>query len=96
MEIVAYRFDYLYKDLEANLEREKYQLLLEMDRSQALVRIASLEKEYRQRRAQLESAFETVVRANEPTVLPEGHFDRLYEIARQTYRDPRGVDPLQA
>jgi response regulator RpfG family c-di-GMP phosphodiesterase len=92
MEIVAHRFDYLYKDLEANLEREKCQLLLEMDRSEALVRIASLEKEYRQRRAQLESAFEAVVRANEPTVLPAGQFDRLYEIASQTYRDPRGVD----
>ncbi len=92
MEIVAQRFDYLYKDLEANLEREKYQLLLDMDRSEALVRIASLEKEYRQRRAQLESAFETVVRANEPTVLPAGQFDCLYEIASQTYRDPRGVE----
>jgi HD-GYP domain-containing protein (c-di-GMP phosphodiesterase class II) len=92
LEIVAHRFDYLYKDLEANLEREKYQLLLEVGRSEALVRIATLQKEYRERRAQLESAFETVVRANEPSVLPAGQFDRLYEIASQSYRDPRGVD----
>ena len=40
MDIVAHRFDYLYKDLEAGLEREKVRLLLEMDRADALVRIA--------------------------------------------------------
>ena len=32
------------------------------------------------------------MQANEPTVLPEREFDRLFEIARQTYRDPRGVE----
>ena len=92
MDIVAHRFDYLYKDLEAELERQKVHLLLEMDRPEALARIATLEKEYLVRRAQTESSFEAVVLANEPTVLPAGQFDRLFEIARQTYRDPRGVE----
>jgi HD-GYP domain-containing protein (c-di-GMP phosphodiesterase class II) len=92
MEILAHRFDYLYKDLEANLEREKFQSLLELGRQEALARIASLEEEYRLRKARLENAFEVVVRANEPTVLPAGQFDRLFEIARQTYRDPHGVE----
>ena len=92
MDMLAHRFDYLHKDLEAKLEREKFQLLLELDRQEALARIASLEEEYLRRRATLESEFEEVVRANEPTVLPAGKFDRLYEIARQTYRNPRGVE----
>jgi len=92
IEILAHRFDYLYKDLEANLEREKFQLMLELDRKEALARIAPLEEEYRLRRARLEKAFEVVVRANEPTLLPAGKFDRLYEIARQIYHDPRGVE----
>jgi response regulator RpfG family c-di-GMP phosphodiesterase len=92
MEILAHRFDYLHKDLEATLEREKFQILLRMDREEALAGIASLEAEYRLRKAQLENSFEVVVRANEPTVLPEGQFDRLFEIASQTYQDPRGVE----
>ncbi len=71
LEILAHRFDYLYKDLEAGLEREKVQLLLKLDREEALARIASLEAEYRARRASLEDAFGIVVQANEPTVLPE-------------------------
>jgi hypothetical protein len=41
---------------------------------------------------QMEGGFESILQANEPTVLPEGKFDRLVEIARQTYLDPRGVE----
>ena len=92
MDVVSHRFDYLYKDLEAGLEREKVRLLMELGRAEALVRIASLEEEYRLRRMELESQFEAILQSNEPTVLPAGQFDRLFEIARQTYRDPRGVE----
>jgi HD-GYP domain-containing protein (c-di-GMP phosphodiesterase class II) len=92
LEIVASRFDYLYKDLEAGLEREKYAALLEFERSAALSHIALLEEKYRMRRAELEEAFRIIVRANEPTVLPSGKVDRLFEIAQRTYRDPRGVE----
>ena len=92
IDLIAHRFDYLYKEMEARMEREKVRLLLEMDRPEALARIASLEEEYRLRRAQMESGFEAILQANEPTVLPEGEFDRLFEIARQTYHDPRGVE----
>src|SRR6195256_1808942 len=92
MDVVANRFDYLYKDLEARLEREKFKALLDLRRAEALPRIETLEEEYRLRRAELEEGFRAIVRANEPTLLPSGQFDRLFEIARQTYRDPRGVE----
>ncbi len=92
IDLIAHRFDYLYMEQEARMEREKVRILLEMDRPDALARIASLEEEYRLRRVQMESGFEAIVQANEPTVLPEGEFDRLFEIARQTYHDPRGVE----
>jgi HD-GYP domain-containing protein (c-di-GMP phosphodiesterase class II) len=92
MDVVASRFDYLYKDLEASLEREKFRALLEFEREDALSRIAILEEKYRLRRVELEDAFGAILQANEPTVLPSGQFDRLFEIARQTYRDPRGLE----
>jgi HD-GYP domain-containing protein (c-di-GMP phosphodiesterase class II) len=92
MEVIAHRFDYLYKDMEAELEREKVRLLLELDRTEALLRIATLEQEFRLRRRDLENGFHAIVRANEPTVLPEGQFDRIFEIARQSYLDPRGIE----
>ena len=92
LDLISHRFDYLYKEMEARMEREKVRLLLELDRPEALVRIATLEEEYRRRRARMESGFQAVLQANEPTVLPEGEFDRLFEIARLTYEDPRGVE----
>jgi HD-GYP domain-containing protein (c-di-GMP phosphodiesterase class II) len=92
IDVISHRFDYLYMELEAQLEREKVRILMEMDKPEALSRIASLEVEYRLRKLQMESSFEAVLQANEPTVLPEGKFDRLLEIARQTYHDPRGIE----
>ena len=92
IDLIAHRFDYLYMEMEASKEREKFRILMEMDRPEALARIAALEEEYRQRRAQMESGFQVILQSNEPTVLPEGKFDRLAEIARQTYRDPRGIE----
>jgi response regulator RpfG family c-di-GMP phosphodiesterase len=91
LDLIAHRFDYLYMELEARLEREKVRLLMELNRPEALARIASLEEEYRQRRLEIEKGFEAILQANEPTVLPEGKFESIYEIARQSYHDPRGV-----
>jgi HD-GYP domain-containing protein (c-di-GMP phosphodiesterase class II) len=92
IDVIAGRFDYLYKEMEARMEREKVRLLLELDRPEALARIAALEEEYRLRRAQVEGGFEAVLKANEPTLLPEREFDRIFDVARHTYRDPRGVE----
>jgi hypothetical protein len=49
-----------------------------------------LEAEFRRKLEELEAHYNFIVAANEPTVLPEGQFDRLAVIARETYRDPRG------
>ena len=42
--------------------------------------------------AELDEAFGVIQLANEPSVLPAGKFDRLFEIARLLYRDPRGAE----
>src|SRR5258708_34664967 len=92
MDIVAHRFDYLYKDLEARLEHENFKALLEFERAEALSRVRTLEEEYRMRRVELEDSFRATVSSKEQTLLPSGQYHRLFEIARQTYRDPRGVE----
>jgi HD-GYP domain-containing protein (c-di-GMP phosphodiesterase class II) len=91
-EVLQDRFDYARKELEAQHERRKFQALLDLPREQALGVIASLEDEYRRRTAELDEAFAAIVDANEPTVTPSGTFERLYEISRRSYLDPRGVE----
>jgi len=92
IELVANRFDYLFRDLELGIEREKVRAWHELNPTEAASRIATLDQKFKIKKGELEEAFGIIVRANEPTVLPAGRFDRLYDIARQTYRDPRGIE----
>src|SRR5690606_34127850 len=52
---------------------------------------ARLDEYRRERREQLLRWLESISRANEPTILPEGTFTELEEIHRQTYVDFDGV-----
>jgi len=90
--LLVNRFDYVRKDLEAQTERQKRQALLELSREEALERIARLEEDYRRRLAEVDDAYQFILQANEPTVLPAGKFDRLIQIAQLTYHDPRGIE----
>ncbi len=86
------RFDYVRKELEARHSQRKLQLLLERSREEALAQIGVLDEEYKKRLAEIDDYFQFILQVNEPTVLPAGKFDRLIEIARETYVDPRGME----
>jgi HD-GYP domain-containing protein (c-di-GMP phosphodiesterase class II) len=92
LEMLQSRFDYARKDLEARHERQKVRALLDSNRGEALRIIARLDQEFRGRCRELDDAFAVILEANEPTVLASEKFERLFEIARQSYRDPRGAD----
>jgi HD-GYP domain-containing protein (c-di-GMP phosphodiesterase class II) len=92
LEVIQSRFDYARKELEARYEREKFQALLESKRDEALRTVARLDQEFRRRTEELDDAFAAIAEANEPTVLPSEKFERLFEIARRSYRDPRGSE----
>lgn len=86
------RFDYIRRDLEARVEKQKVDLLLAQPRDEALARIRVLEEESQRLLAELDEYRQFIQRTNEPTILPAGEFGRLREIAARTYRDPRGVE----
>jgi len=90
--LVESRWDYVRKEIEARFERQKLRAALERGREDALAEIGRLEEEFQQRQAELDDSLEFILKMNEPTVLPAGRFGRLSEIARRTYRDPRGVE----
>jgi hypothetical protein len=66
--------------------------LLGASRKEALHAVGAIDKELRVRLAELDDAMAKVVEANEPTVLAEGEFEQLFNLARKTYRDARGVE----
>ncbi len=89
--VVETRFDYVRKELEARYEKQKLEAVLGRGTERAQIEIENLEREFREKLAELDDAFQFVLQANEPTVLPEGNFDRLIEIGRATFPDPRGL-----
>ncbi|HXQ98143.1 MAG TPA: HD domain-containing phosphohydrolase [Candidatus Limnocylindrales bacterium] len=89
--VVQTRFDYACKELEARYEKRKLDLAMRLGPERAAPEIEKLDRELRSQLAELEDANQFVLRANEPTVLPEGNFERLIEIGRQAFEDPRGA-----
>ncbi|HKO03899.1 MAG TPA: HD domain-containing phosphohydrolase, partial [Candidatus Acidoferrales bacterium] len=92
LELLSQRFDYIRKELEASYSKQKTQYLLERTREEAMALIGQSDDEFRQKLEEIDDQYQVILQSNEPTVLPAGKFDRLIEIARRTYRDPRGIE----
>ena len=90
LENVQTRFDYARKELEARVEKKKFDLVLRHGAEGAREEIAELERELRLKLDELDDAFRYVSKANEPTVMPEGNFERLISIGKQSFPNPRG------
>lgn len=90
LDMVESRFDYARKDLEARYQKCKLDAVMRAGVARSRAEVERLERELRDKLGELQDAFEFVLRVNEPTVLPEGNFDRLHEIAQHAFHDPRG------
>jgi hypothetical protein len=87
--LVLARFDYIRKEIETDVLKRKLDAL-RSDGAAAERQFAALEEEANKRLAELDGHLAFVLKANEPTVLAEGSFERLLEIAQLTYSDGRG------
>ena len=95
LELIRHRFAYLDQRAELEFERSRAELLLREGREGYDAGVERLECERRRRREQLARFLDTIVQANEPTVLAEGNFEALETIGRNTFIDFDGrVRPL--
>jgi HD-GYP domain-containing protein (c-di-GMP phosphodiesterase class II) len=92
LELVHQRFDYIRKEIEANIVRRKLQAFLERGRGDALSEVARLSEDFDQRQKKIDEYFRFIVETNEPTVLEQGQFRYLREIAGNSFLDPVGVE----
>ena len=92
LSIVQNRFDYVRKDLEACYQRRKLETVMKHGAQAARQELREIDEQLEKKLRELDEAFAFVVRANEPTVMPEGNFEKLLEIAQQTFRDARGFE----
>ncbi len=92
MELVKQRFDYIRKEVEASMVRRKLQTFLERDRGDALGEIARLSEDFEQRLERIQDYLRFILDANEPTLMEQGQFRKLSEIAQQFFLDSRGSE----
>ncbi len=86
---IVQRFAYIKKALEAEHLQAKLDQVLSGQASPELLR--DMDLAYEQRRADIDQAFNMVIKTNEPTVeVEEISIHALMELARRTYRDVDG------
>ncbi|NUP98770.1 MAG: GAF domain-containing protein [Armatimonadetes bacterium] len=90
LRMIQERFDFVRRTLEAEYNRRKLELMIDNPRSDYARRFEEIDRAFRQQCEEIDDYFETVLLANEPTVLEEGRFERLAEIAGNTYKDIYG------
>jgi HD-GYP domain-containing protein (c-di-GMP phosphodiesterase class II) len=91
LELIRHRFAFLMQAADLAFERERSEYLLANGKDGFGEACARLNEERIQKRAKLHHFLDTVTRANEPTVLPEGSFDDLEALGRETYTDFDGL-----
>ena len=102
LKLIEERFDFVRRTLESEYNRRKLDLMLAHPGSDMSARFAEIDGAHRRELDVLNDYFDTILTANEPSVLAEGGFDRLAEVASRTYVDIYGnsqkllsVDELQ-
>lgn len=91
-ELILARFDYIRKTIQVEHAERKLRSLLEASREEALAQFARLDAEMAERLREIDDFVAFVLKANEPTVLEQGGFERLADIAARRFRDERGEE----
>ncbi len=90
MRALKMRFAYIKKSLEADHSERKLRVALQLGKDELPARFAEIDADLGRKMDELDEALAFISRVNEPTVLDQGGFERLVEIARLVYMAPDG------
>jgi HD-GYP domain-containing protein (c-di-GMP phosphodiesterase class II) len=91
LELIQHRFAYLMQAADLEFERERAEYLLAHGTNGFAEACARMNAERMEKRKRLHHFVDTVTKANEPTVLPEGSFEELSGLGREMYTDFDGI-----
>ncbi len=101
LETIRARFEFVMKAIENETNKRKIDYLMKHGREGFEEFSARIDREAQEEIDRLQKDFSIVAQSNEPTVLPEGDFQYLQELARRYFQDVRGqqrllLDPEEA
>ncbi|MBX3129140.1 MAG: GAF domain-containing protein [Polyangiaceae bacterium] len=88
LDAVQHRFEFVSRSLEVDVLRRK---IAALERGAPRDDLAALDEELAANRARLADAWQTVLHANEPTVLAAGDFQKIADLGRQTFAQLDGI-----
>ncbi len=90
LETLRNRFEFAMKTAENEANRRKLEYLLEHGREAFADFGTRTDEALREQLARMQKDFAFITKSNEPTVLPEGEFQYLQQLAEQEFGDMRG------
>ncbi len=90
LEMIRGRFDYVMKNLEAEAAKKKLDYLMKNGRDGFDAFAAGVDRDTAAEMERLQKDFSIIAHSNEPTVLPEGDFQYLQQLATKQFDDLRG------
>ncbi len=89
LDLVVARFKFIKQALENSTLQKKLSLALTLGPS-CQTELEALDEELQRKLAAVDDQMNFILEANKPTVLPQGGFERILEIAAKTYADVDG------
>jgi HD-GYP domain-containing protein (c-di-GMP phosphodiesterase class II) len=92
LDLIKQRFQFVKRSMHAESLEKRLKYVLEKGRQEFLAALPKFDAELADQFAELDAYLTTVLASNEPTVLPEGSFERLSDIAANHFIDMDGDD----
>ncbi|HMC32309.1 MAG TPA: HD domain-containing phosphohydrolase [Candidatus Angelobacter sp.] len=90
LEMIKQRFWLVRRTVENEALKSKVKYLLEKGREEYLAAQQKFDSALADQLGEIDEYLQAVIWANEPTVLPEGNFDQLLQVAKLHYEDMEG------
>ena len=87
IDLIRQRFDYVKRSMETETLKSRLDYVLEKGREEYLAKLPEFDAQIAAQLKEMDDWFQVVAKSNEPTVLPEGSFGMLQEIAARHFKD---------
>jgi HD-GYP domain-containing protein (c-di-GMP phosphodiesterase class II) len=91
-DLILERFRFIRRGYQIEALDAKVRYLMQASRERLVAELSSIDGQAEARLVQIDDAIRFILLANEPTVLDQGDFERISEIAGLTYRSDQGEE----
>lgn len=92
LDLVTQRFHFVKRSVETENLKSRLEYVLEQGREKYMNQLPQFDSELNERLAEMDAYFQFVLASNEPTVLAEGSFEKLLDVAARRFLDFDGQE----